>query len=112
MTDLNNIRQTILDEIHGDAKVISKQLFGEVTADTHTVRRSDYLRYVRTMWDEPGFRPKLRVRIGDEAFIGLAAEVNGYPRPKIDERGRVEWRDNLEGLPPSSTSDMLEVMDG
>ena len=112
-SELLQLRDDILQEIHKDAVVIAKKLFGDGQghADAHVVQRGEFLHYLRTMWNsgpDQGvtWRNNLRQQIGDEAFVCTAAEVHGLPHPKISDTG-VTWNDPLEGLPDVGPEEML-----
>lgn len=109
--ELTQIKQRIHQEVARDAPIIAKRLFGN-RPDATPTQRAAFIKYVRTMWDDAGFRQRLLERIGPRAFLAMAAQAHGQPAPSFstDKDGKVtavKWNDPLEGLPPVDPADML-----
>lgn len=111
--ELTQIRNRIHQEVARDAPILAKRLFGN-RSDATPQQRKAFIKYVRTMWDDAGFRQRLLERIGPRAFIAVSAEAAGQPAPTYttSKEGRVtgvKWNDPLAGLPPVDPADMLAV---
>lgn len=111
--ELTQISQRIHQEVERDAPIIAKRLFGN-RSDATPTQRAQFIKYVRTMWDDAGFRQRLLQRIGPRAFLAVAAQAHGQPAPtfatdKVGKVTNVLWNDPLAGLPPVDPADMLLV---